>query len=55
MKVALVTVSICRHTGKELNREVKETFEVDEDEFFRPLVEVLGDAFLDHHRKIEEA
>lgn len=46
MEVALVTISICRHTGKELSREIKEVREIDEDEFFRPLVEVFGDEFL---------
>lgn len=46
MEIALVTVTICRHTGKELGREVRESFEVDEDEYYRPLVEVLGNEFI---------
>ncbi|MBU5439460.1 hypothetical protein KQI42_15705 [Tissierella sp. MSJ-40] len=46
MEVALVTVTIDRNTGKTINKEVKEVFEVDEDEFYRPLIKVLGDDFI---------
>lgn len=48
MEVALITVTVDRNTGKTISREIKEVKEVDEDEFYRPLVEVLGDAFLKH-------
>ncbi len=46
MKVALVSIRIDRNTNKVINREIKETKEVDEDEFYEPLVKVLGDSFL---------
>jgi len=54
VEVSLLTISICRHTGKELKREIKEVREVDEDEFYRPLVEVFGDAFLEYCRNSKE-
>lgn len=50
MEVALVTVTIDRNTGKTISREVKEVKEVDEDEFYRPLVKILGDEFLKYRR-----
>lgn len=54
MEVALVSVKIDRHTGETINKEVKEVMEVDEDKFYRPLVEVLGDAFLEQYNKNKE-
>lgn len=50
MEISLVTITVDRHTGETISREVKETKEVDEDQFYRPLVEVLGDEFLKHWR-----
>jgi len=55
MQIEVLSVTICRHTGKELKREIKEVREVDEDEFYRPLVEVFGDAFLEHCKNSKEA
>lgn len=46
MKVATKSVTICRKTGKVLKEEILEVFEMDEDEYYRPLVEVFGNAFL---------
>lgn len=54
MEVALVTVSYCRETNKEIKREVKEVQQVDEDKFYRPLVEMLGDAFLEYYKDRKE-
>lgn len=50
MKVSLVSIKIDRNTNKVINREIKETKEVDEDEFYEPLVKVLGDSFLKDRR-----
>lgn len=54
MEVALITAKINRDTGEVIEKEIKEIREVDEDEFYRPLVEVLGDAFLDQYNKEKE-
>ena len=51
MEVALITN---RHTGEIIERETKKIKKVDEDEFYRPLVEVLGDAFLEQYNKNKE-
>lgn len=51
MTVDLVTIKINKHTGETISKEIKETKKVDKDEFYRPLVETLGDAFLKHYRK----
>lgn len=51
MKVALINTKINRHTGKVIGKEIKEIKTVNEDEFYRPLVEVLGNDFL---RKFEK-
>lgn len=48
MEVALVTVTVDRNTGKTISREIKEVKKADEEQFYRPLVEVLGDAFLEY-------
>lgn len=54
MEIALVSVKIDRHTGETINKEVKEVMEVDEDEFYRPLVEILGDEFLEQYKNKRE-
>lgn len=54
MDVVLVTISIDRNTGEVINREIIETQEVDEDEFYRPLVEILGDEFLEQYKNKRE-
>lgn len=54
MEVALISTKFNRHTGKQISKEIKEVKTVDEDEFYRPLVEVLGDAFLEQFNKKEE-
>lgn len=55
MDVALVTISIDRDSGEVIKREIKETKTIDEDEFYKPLVEVLGDAFLEQYKNKREA
>lgn len=40
MQVAHVKITIDRHTGKELSRETTGYGEMDEDEYYRPLVEM---------------
>ncbi len=54
MKASLVSKIINRHTGDVIKREIKEVKRVDEDEFYRPLVEVLGNAFLKQYSKNKE-
>lgn len=50
MEVALVTITVDRNTGETISREVKEVREVDENQFYRPLIEALGDEFLKYWR-----
>lgn len=50
MEVSLVSTTYCRKTGESLSTKIVETQEVDEDEFYRPLIEVLGDAFLEQYK-----
>ncbi len=45
IEVAVVTTSINRKTGKK-KIEVVETKKVNEDEFYEPLVRILGENFL---------
>lgn len=54
LRASLVSKTINRHTGEIIKREIKEVKRVDEDEFYRPLVEVLGDAFLKQYNKNKE-
>ncbi len=42
MQVAVVKATISMTTGQVLQREVVEHIEVDGDEYYRPLVEILG-------------
>jgi len=42
MRAAVVKVTIAMETGKVLNREVIDQIEVDEDEHYRPLVEIFA-------------
>lgn len=51
MKVALINTKINRHTGKVIGKEIKEIKTVNEDEFYRPLVEILGNGFLKQFKK----
>lgn len=54
MEVALVTVTLDRESGQTISTEVKGVKEVDEEQFYRPLVEVLGNAFLKHMERVKE-
>ncbi len=54
MEVSLVSATYCRKTGELLSTRIIETQEVDEDEFYRPLIEVLGDAFLEQYKNQKE-
>lgn len=42
MRVAVVKATINRDTGEVLKREVVDHIEMDEDEYYRPLVEILA-------------
>ncbi|MCR2045523.1 hypothetical protein [Anaerosalibacter massiliensis] len=53
MKLALVSMKIDRFTNKVISREAKEIKEVDEDEYYKPLIEMLGDEFLKHKKESE--
>ena len=46
MKVATKRIKIDRKTGEKIKEEILETQEVDEDEYFRPLVEIYGRNFI---------
>lgn len=48
MQAAVVKVTVSLATGKVLQREVIEHIEVDGDEYYRPLVEILGKDIKDH-------
>ena len=41
IQIAIVSTTICRNTGETLNRRVVGYEEVDEEKYWRPLVEVL--------------
>ena len=45
MKVAIKKIKINRKTGEKIKEEILEIKEVDEDEYFRPLVEIYGRDF----------
>ena len=51
MRVACKTVTIDRHTRKLKNEEITGYKEVDEDEYYRPLVEMYGKRILKEMRK----
>ncbi|MDD2494693.1 MAG: hypothetical protein PHE29_05825 [Tissierellia bacterium] len=46
MKVGIIRTSIDRKTGKKISEEIIEVKEMDEEEYYRPLVRILGDDFL---------
>lgn len=46
MKVQVIRTTIDRKTGKTLSKQVIEEKEMDENEYFRPLVQVFGDRIL---------
>ena len=46
MKVKTVRITIDRKTGQALNKQVLEEREIDENEYFRPLVELFGNKIL---------
>lgn len=46
MKVGIKRVSIDLKTGKKIAEEIIEEKERDEEEYYRPLVRILGDDFL---------
>jgi len=47
MKVAIVRTTIDRKTGQQISEEVIGYDELDEDAFYRPLVEILGKRVLE--------
>ena len=51
MRVVCKTATIDRHTGELKNEEITSYKEVDEDEYYRPLVEMYGDRILAEMRK----
>ena len=46
MKVGIQRVRIDLKTRKKISEEIIEEKEIDEDEYYRPLVKILGDDFL---------
>lgn len=46
MKVQVIRTTIDRKTDKTLSKQVIEEKEMDENEYFRPLVQVFGDRIL---------
>jgi len=54
MEIALVSATYCRKTGELLNTKMIEAQEVDEDEFYKPIVEILGDEFLKQYKNKRE-
>jgi len=53
MRAAVVKATIDRNTGEVLKREVVEHIEVDEDEYYRPLVEIFGEKIIELQRDKE--
>lgn len=51
VKAAIMTIIIDRDTGERISKEIKEIRTVNEDEFYRPLVEILGNGFLKQFKK----
>ena len=51
MKVAHVKTTIDRKTGEVIKQEITGYKEVDEDEYYRPLVEMYGKRILKEMRK----
>lgn len=49
--IALVKITVCRETGEVTKEEVIKPVEMTEDEYYRPLVEVLGERSLEGFRK----
>lgn len=54
MQVATVKMTFSRTTGKKLKEEIVGISEVDEDEYYRPLVELLAPQFLEWLKQQEE-
>lgn len=46
MKVAVVRTTIDKTTGRQINQKTIGYEEIDEDAYYRPLVEMLGDRIL---------
>lgn len=44
--IAIIKTTISRETGQVIREEVVKQVDMSEDEYFRPLVEVLGNRFL---------
>lgn len=53
MKVAIVRTTIDRKTGKLIDQQIIGTEEVDEDRFYRSLVEIFGKRILEAIRNGE--
>lgn len=51
MKVQTVRITIDRKTGQTLSTQVLEEKEMDENEYFRPLVEIFGKRILEEMKK----
>ena len=51
MKVALITVSIDRETGEVIKEVAGGIEQINEDEFYRPLIEVFGNGFIKQWRE----
>lgn len=52
--IAIVKTTIDRKTGEKLEEQVLEPVDMTEDEYYRPLVEVMGNRFLAEESKEEE-
>ncbi|OHW62195.1 hypothetical protein EUAN_12640 [Andreesenia angusta] len=53
MKTAIVSRKYDRSSGKQISVEVREHKDVDEKEFYKPIVEVFGKDFLEKWKKGE--
>jgi len=51
VKVQTVRITIDRKTGQTLSTQVLEEKEMDENEYFRPLVEIFGKRILEEMKK----
>lgn len=54
MKVQTIRITIDRKTGQTLSTQVLEEKEMDENEYFKPLVEIFGKRILEEMKKLEE-
>lgn len=52
MKVAIMRTTVDRKTGEILKEEIKDYEEIDEDTYYRPLVEIYGDRILKEFKEV---